>query len=83
MSSTRVTDQQVAAMDLPPFLRIDDAARILDISRSTAYEQAARWLATDGVEGLPVVRLGRCLRVPRPALLKMIGSDRWSPVPPT
>ena len=72
MKTSRVTDEQVAAMDLPPFLRIDDAARILDISRSTAYEQATRWLHTDGREGLPVIRIGRCLRVPRPALLAML-----------
>ena len=78
MKTSRVTDEQVSAMDLPPFLRIDDAARILDVSRSTAYEQAARWLHTDGREGLPVVQMGRCLRVPRPALLKMLGAPNMN-----
>ena len=74
MRPSRVTDEQVSAMDIPPFLRIEDAARILDISRSTAYEQTALWLHTGGLEGLPVIRIGRCLRVPRPALLAMLGS---------
>ncbi len=74
MRVPKITAEQLTTLQLPPFLRVEDAARILDISRSTAYEQAGRWLATHGQEGLPVVRLGRCLRVPRPALVKMLGT---------
>ena len=36
MSTPRITDEQVSSMHLPPFLRIEDAARILEVSRSTA-----------------------------------------------
>ncbi len=52
----------------PDFLRVEEAAAILRISRGSAYEQARRWLASAGEEGLPVVRLGRTLRVPRTAI---------------
>ncbi len=49
-----------------PFLTILEAAALLGVSRTTAYEMARRYLATEGREGLPVVRLGkRLLRCPR------------------
>jgi len=62
---------------LPPFLRIEEAARLLRISRSAAYEQANAWLATSGETGLPVVVIGRTKRVPRAAMLRMlaVGAD--------
>ena len=59
----------------PVFLKVEEAARILRISRTSAYEQANQWLASDGRVGLPVVRLGRSLRVPRKAIEDMIGAD--------
>ena len=49
----------VRSGDLPAFLRVEEVARILRISRSAAYELANAWLATDGEAGLPAVRLGR------------------------
>ena len=36
-----------------PFLRVEEAARLLRISRTSAYALANRWLDTDGAEGLP------------------------------
>lgn len=57
---------------LPVVLTVEEAARLLRLSRSTAYELAARYLATEGKEGLPVVRLGRRLRVPRHRLEQML-----------
>jgi hypothetical protein len=57
--------------DLAPFLTILEAAAMLRIGRTAAYEQARRYLATDGREGLPVVRLGRMLRVPSHALARL------------
>lgn len=63
--------------ELPAFLRVEEVARILRISRSAAYELANAWLATDGEAGLPAVRLGRSLRIPRAAVERLlsIGSD--------
>jgi excisionase family DNA binding protein len=52
------------------FLRVEDAARLLGISRSSAYNLANRWIDTKGVEGLPSIRLGRRLLVKRSALEK-------------
>jgi len=60
-------------MDLPDFLTVEEAARVLRIGRTSAYAQAARYEETDGAEGLPVVRVGRLLRVPRARLEAFAG----------
>lgn len=66
--------------DLPPFLRVDEVARLLRISRSAAYELANSWLASGGEAGIPAVRLGRSLRIPRAAVERLlsIGADDGS-----
>lgn len=61
-----------ATADLPEVLTIDEAARVLRIGRNNAYSLAREWLATGGAKGLPVVKLGRSLRVPRAALQRML-----------
>jgi len=60
--------------DLPPFLRIEQAQEITQLGRSQLYEQTKRWRATGGKEGIPVVRFGRCLRIPKAALLRLAES---------
>ncbi|HET6815291.1 MAG TPA: helix-turn-helix domain-containing protein [Actinomycetota bacterium] len=51
----------------PAFLTLDEVARILRVSRSTAYEMAAGG-------ALPTVKFsGRSLRVPRGALAHLAG----------
>ncbi len=59
------------------FVRVPEAAMILGISKSAAYELANAWLVTEGQAGLPAVRMGRCILVPRAALerLAAIGSE--------
>ena len=54
-----------------PLLTVDEAARVLRIGRSLAYQLAREYEASGGVSGLPVIRLGGCLRVPRWALLEL------------
>ncbi|MGB8860461.1 MAG: helix-turn-helix domain-containing protein [Ilumatobacteraceae bacterium] len=60
---------------LPAMLTVDEAARVLRIGRTLAYRLAADFVAGD-VHGLPVVRLGGCLRVPRWALIEFIHHGR-------
>lgn len=57
--------------DLPPFLRVEQAQELTQLGRSQIYEQTRLWRETDGREGIPVVRFGRCLRIPTAALLRM------------
>lgn len=61
--------------DLPPFLRIEQAQELTQLGRSQLYEQTRRWRATGGKEGIPVVRFGRCLRIPTAALLRLADID--------
>ncbi len=59
-------------------LTIEEAADILRISRNSAYMLARRWRDTDGREGLPVIELGRNLRVPRAGLTRLLEGGRAS-----
>lgn len=61
--------------ELPDVLTVEEAAHVLRIGRNSAYGLARKWIDTDGAEGLPVVRLGRCLRVPRSALEQLLGGQ--------
>ena len=61
---------------LPALLTIDETARVLRIGRSLAYQLAAEYAASSGTRGLPVIRVGTCLRVPRWALIELIRTGR-------
>ncbi len=59
------------------FLRVREAAVILGISNSATYELANAWLASEGWAGLPAVRMGRRILIPRAAIdrLAAVGSE--------
>ena len=57
--------------ELPEVLTVEEAAAYLRIARGSAYEMARKWRMTNGQEGLPVIMLGRTLRVPRVALARL------------
>jgi hypothetical protein len=65
---------------VPDFLAVEEAAMVLRVGRSCAYDQAREFMATHGESGLPVVRIGRLLRVPRAALEQMAGGPISWPI---
>ncbi|MFN0027536.1 MAG: helix-turn-helix domain-containing protein [Acidimicrobiales bacterium] len=65
--------------DLPPFFTVEEAAEVVRIGRTLAYQLAARFEATNGADGLPVVCIGRLLRVPRAALEAWAGTELTAP----
>lgn len=48
-----------------PTMSVPEAARLLGVGRTCAYEAAARG-------EIPVLRIGRMLRVPKAALMRML-----------
>ncbi len=68
----RIVPDRPSFDELPEVLTIEEAAKVLRISRGAAYALARQWLDSGGREGLPVVRLGRSLRVPRAGLLRLL-----------
>jgi hypothetical protein len=64
----------------PDFLRVEEAAHVLRIGRTAAYQLAREFLATGGASRLPVIRYGRQLRVPRCRLEADLGGPiTWPP----
>jgi excisionase family DNA binding protein len=53
--------------DRPALLTVVEAARELNIGRTLAYQLTARYLA-GRPGGIPAIRIGGCVRVPRRAL---------------
>lgn len=75
-------DSWSVPMSTPDLFTITEAAVVLRIGRTTAYELARRDLATGGGEGLGVIRVGGQLRVPRAALERLIGAPIETSVTP-
>lgn len=65
----------------PDFLTVEQAARILQIGRTSAYAQARDYEVSGGAEGLPVIRVGKQLRVPRARLEHWLGGPITPPPP--
>jgi hypothetical protein len=59
----------------PVLLTVEEAARVLRIGRTKAYDMAREWRVTGGKAGLPVVDFGNVLRVPVAALAERLGVD--------
>ena len=65
--------------ELPDMLRVGEAAHVLRISRTRAYDEVAAYRRSGGKEGLPSIAIGRCLRIPKKALLAWIDEQLENP----
>ena len=75
-------DFVVSVADRPPdFLTVEEAGAVLRFSRSKSYELAREYLATGGASGMPVIRVGRQLRVRRSSFEQLIGGPITWPIP--
>ena len=63
-----MSTQPDPATDAAEVLTLMEAATLLRIGRTTAYELAHEYLENGGMSGLPVIRVGRQLRVTRASL---------------
>ncbi len=62
--------------ELPILLKVDEAMRVLRIGRSKAYEMATLYETSGGTQGLPCLRMGDLLRIPRFALEEFVTTGR-------
>ena len=62
--------------DLPLLLTVEEAARLLRVGRSHAYNQVTLYFASGGTDGIPALRLGGLLRVPKHALNEFVATGR-------
>lgn len=76
MSETRV------GVRVPDLLTVMEAAAVARISRTTAYELAHQFLATNGKAGMPAKRVGGQIRIQRDRFEEWIGTaiTVWPPV---
>jgi hypothetical protein len=58
---------------VPDLLTVMEAAGVLRVGRTTAYDQVGKYLATDGADGMPCIRVGGQLRVPRVLFEEWLG----------
>jgi excisionase family DNA binding protein len=58
--------------DLPPFMTVKQAAKVLQLGRSKTYELTVEWDRSRGKTGLPFVWFGCQKRIPRAALAQFI-----------
>ena len=65
--------------DLPPFLTVGQAAKVLQLGRSKTYELTVEFDCSAGRTGLPFVWLGKQKRIPRTALLRYMDPDARKP----
>ena len=71
----------MASVVVPDLLKVMEAAGVLRVGRTTAYDQVGKYLATEGADGMPCIRVGGQLRVPRVLFEEWLGFQitGWPP----
>ncbi len=73
-------DPDSAAVAAPDFMTVEEAADVIRIGRTAAYQLARLYLTSGGAAGLPAVKYGKQTRVPRHKLEEMLGGPiTWPP----
>ena len=61
---------------LPLLLTVAEAGRLLRVGRSHAYNQVTLYFTSGGTDGIPALRLGGLLRIPKHALHELVTTGR-------
>ena len=66
----------------PDFLTVEEAGRVMRISRTKAYQLTTEWRVTAGKSGMPVTENFGVLRIPRRQLEELLGAEILTIPPP-
>jgi excisionase family DNA binding protein len=58
---------------VPDLLTVMEAAGVLRVGRTTAYDLVDKYFVTEGADGMPCLRVGGQLRVPRVLFEEWLG----------
>lgn len=61
--------------ELPRFLTVEQAAKLLQLGRSKTYELTVEWERTKGESGIPFVWFGNQKRIPLDALMRWVDAQ--------
>lgn len=64
----------------PDLLTVEEAASVLRIGRTAAYRLVREYLSSNGATGIPAVRYGKQIRVPRALLERDLGGPISWPI---
>jgi hypothetical protein len=78
MSSDAVASQR---SDIPDLLGVPEAAALLRVGLTFAYESTAKYIATGSETEIPAIKVGRLTRVPRVAFERYMGAPITWPIP--
>lgn len=67
--------------DVPDLLGVPEAAALLRVGLTFAYESMARFIATGSTDEVPAIKVGRLTRVPRVELERFMGVPITWPIP--
>lgn len=65
--------------ELPRFLTVEQAAKVLQLGRSKTYQLTVEWDRTDGRSGIPFVWFGNQKRIPLDALMRWVDAQLTPP----
>lgn len=65
-------------VELPRFLTVEQASKLLQLGRSKTYELTVEWERTCGRSGIPFVWFGNQKRIPLDALMRWV-DDKLGP----
>jgi excisionase family DNA binding protein len=61
--------------ELPRFMTVDQAGKLLQLGRSKTYELTVEWERTSGASGIPFVWFGNQKRIPLDALMRWVDNQ--------
>ena len=70
------SDGATSVADLPDFLTVEETASVLRIGRTSVYAEIRRWESTGGTAGIPSVRFGRSVCVPKAVIVRLLDPPR-------